>query len=178
LKALIDYSHALIDCLCDEMNRDKLNQMRIQTEYALQSQEGVYPEWVFEVGFNPGLRGGFRFFLVNLDRIIEIYYSLDALARSGFDAGIMQDMSACLKKSLEKNIELMTILCEMTNDSDYTSDIVDLEKVLRQNIPDNLELLDISTEYVKLTALVRDIKDIREILLQLVLALPAAQVAS
>ena len=27
----------------------------------LKRQPG-YPEWVFEVGFNPGLRGGFRFF--------------------------------------------------------------------------------------------------------------------
>lgn len=179
LVALKNYSRELIDCLVDDKKRDSLNEKRQLIESALQSQQGVYPEWVYEVGFNPGLRGGFRFFLVNIERVTELYFSLDCLARSGLDVGIMQELSRPLAESIRKNMELLSVLIEylsnvnvVTTESSYTSDIAELEETLRRNIPASLELLDISPEYVKLTAFVRDIKDLREILLQLVLALP------
>ncbi|TAK77925.1 MAG: hypothetical protein EPO11_01970 [Gammaproteobacteria bacterium] len=137
-----------------------------------------YPEWVYEVGFNPGLRSGFRFFLVHIDWIIELFCSMNYLLARGEQSGLFQELSELIAITQQKNQELFDILIEFFQNnnfteihSDFTSDIVALETATRQIIPQQLELLDISADYVTLTAFVRDMKDLRTLLLQLVMAI-------
>lgn len=148
-------------------------------EMILQASSGNYPEWVYEVGFNPGLRAGFRFFLINLERITEICFSMNYLATQSADATLLQNLTVTMEEVTKKNSELFQILIHYfeTNklgdiQSDFTSDIAELEKTLQQVVPSTLELLDISPYYLTLTAFVRDLKDLRTILLQLVMSLP------
>lgn len=138
----------------------------------------VAPEWVYEVGFNPGLRSGFRFFLVHLGRLAEIFSSMRYLASQPMDQEILHKMGGDMTHSMQKNRELIAILMDyfankkvVTPPSDFTSDIAQLEKTLQGLLPDNLEFLEISPQYMTLTAYVRDIKDMRQLLLQLVMSL-------
>jgi hypothetical protein len=144
-------------------------------------QQNHYPEWVYEIGFNPGLRSGFRFFLVNLDRIAEILLSLGYLIRQG-EPDLLREISVSMSDTMNNNEELLNILLtyftkgklEETS-SDYTGDITALEQALQRSVPDSIELLDIQPGYINVTAIVRDVKDLRAILLQLIIALPSTQ---
>ncbi len=145
----------------------------------LLKRQAGYPEWVFEVGFNPGLRGGFRFFLVNLDRVTELFMSIDYHVSQASPA-LLQQISVSMNDAVKKNQELLEIMQKyfaenhlQQSASDYTSDIVELEKRLNSIVPANIELLDISADNLYLTAIVRDIKDLRGILLQLITSLPS-----
>ena len=180
LNAMVEYIHALIDNMKEISSSDKLERARLKIEFTLQSQQGMYPEWVYEVGFNPGLRAGFRFFLVNLERVSDILFSLNFLLTSSVDEERLRGMDERLADAMKKNAELIMALSDYFKNkkikatkSDFTSDITALENTLRQKIPGSIELLDLSPDYIKLTALVRDVKDLRELLLQLVLALPS-----
>jgi hypothetical protein len=185
LQVLSDYSRTLKACFQPlPENKNRRWEKKLEVEKWLQES---YPEWVYEVGFNPGLRRGFRFFLVNLERITDIFFSMNYLISQGADNILSpkedqrsrQDLSNAIANSMQKNEELFAILAEYfaSNQlknikSDFTSDITELENTLRLVVPRELELLDISPDYVTLTALVRDIKDMRNLLLQLIMALP------
>lgn len=151
---------------------------------ALQVQPGLYPEWVYEAGFNPGLRAGLRFFLINLERVMEIFFSMNYLLLRQLHSSSLQELVQPLSLSMQKNQELIMMLTDYflhkkikEFHSDFTSDITDLENALHNVVPNNLELLDISPDYITLTALVKDIKDLRELLLQLIAALPSLVIA-
>lgn len=166
LKALSDYSDAL-------------------AEHIFQRQQNLprfpfvaFPEWVYEAGFNPGLRSGFRFFLIHLERVADIFCSLTYLFSQPVEQDLLQKIEGDMLDAMQKNRELLTILTEYfahnqikNTDADFTSDIAQLEKTLQSVLPESLEFLEISPQYITLTACVRDIKDMRELLLQLVMSL-------
>ena len=58
------YMDTFIKVLKQTDSSSKLDEAKIKIEYALQAAS--YPSWVYEMGFNPGLRAGLRFFLVHL----------------------------------------------------------------------------------------------------------------
>jgi hypothetical protein len=150
---------------------------RYQLEECLQPK-GSYPEWVYEVGFNYGLRSGFRYFLIHFEQAMEVFYSIEFLADQALDLTLLNHLHAPITKVMRVNQELMTVIMayfsnkkHVQTQADYTSDIDELEKNLHQLIPNQLEFLDISPHYLALTALVRDFRDLRHLLLQLVFAL-------
>lgn len=148
-------------------------------ERELESGTSAYPAWVYEVGFNRGLRGSFRFFLIKIEQVIEIIYSMNYLASRKVQAELLLDLKDPISVVAQKNALLLKIIREyFLNDrlgdiqDDFTTDMKDLESQLQKTIPTHLELLDLSPEYLVLTAFVRDLKDMRELLLQLVMSLP------
>lgn len=178
LKAFVSYSRAVTEAFLKK-NEITVQQARITVEKVLQVQQGFYPEWVYEEGLNPGLSSGFRFFLVTIERISEILFSMHRLTRYDIDISLLQILEQPVAKSVKRNEELFSVLIDYLSTgkiketaSDFIQDISELEKVLQNTIPVNLELLDISPDYVHITAFVRDIKDLRELLLQLIMALP------
>lgn len=183
LQALATYTQTLAANVTS-VHQAQLNQQKSQVEIILQAQQETYPEWVYEVGFNPGLRAGFRYFLVHIERIMEILFSLHYLILQPFDRTTTQALLMQLATTMEKNQELLVILLEYFQykkitpfTTDFTSDIAQLERALQAIVPDNLEFMDISEHSLTLAALVRDSKDLRELLLQLVTALPTVPVA-
>ena len=143
---------------------------------ALLFQQNMYPEWVYEAGFNPGLRASWRFFLVNIERVTEICFSLNYLMKQGRDFHTLLDPMSALQKNAEL-IDILTHYFEKNEfkktDSDYTSDMESLEADLQKIVPRHIEAIDLAPEFLILTAIVRDIRDMRGILLQLVKGLPA-----
>lgn len=140
-----------------------------------------YPEWVFDVGFNPGLRAGFRFFLVHVDRLAEMTFALNETIREMFTSELKATMQPEVLQVMAGNQQLLLMLIDffnkqswqlVTGNADYTQDMQALEKVLNQEVPAQLELLDVAPDYLIATNLVKLVKDMRETLLLLLNALP------
>jgi hypothetical protein len=182
LRSLKEYSSELSRFLARRGSKEALFENEYQIESTLVSKPGMYPEWVYELGFNPGLRSGFRFFLVNIERLTEIFFSTHYLVLRDVDRELMSELTVNIATVLQKNEELLQVLIEffsdkkisgVTSDSDFTSDMEQLEKSLNQLVPGHFDLLDMSSDYVVITAIVRNLRDMRSSLLQLVMALPA-----
>ena len=114
-----------------------LTAKKTKIEAVLAAKQSLYPEWVYEVGFNPGLRSGFRFFLVNLERVIEIFFSMNYLANSGIDTTLLKSFAKYLTDVIEKNNELIHVLInyfsenklkDTKSESDFTSDMTRIRK--------------------------------------------------
>ena len=179
LQLLIDYNDLLIRCLHHNANLTALTNKKNEIESVLQAYSSDYPEWVYEVGFNPGLRSGFRFFLIQLERVIECYFSMHYLV-STFDLGeLTEGMLDEVVNSIQNNRELLSVLIFyldkkelLKSDANYIDDIKALESALGNTLPYHIDLLEISSQSLSLLAFVRDIKDSRDLLLQLVMSLP------
>lgn len=142
----------------------------------------VYPEWVFDVGFNPGLRAGFRFFLIKLDQVIETFFSINYLIHRKIAPELMQPLTLDLIETIKRNNQLILALVNffqhgtyVDTDENFMGDMVALSENMQDRIPNDLEVLGISPDYIAVTSLVRDIKDMRELLLQLILSLPVPE---
>ena len=176
LASLTQYSAILTQSLIGEASIDLLAEKKLQIEKSMLFKYSRYPNWVYETGFNPGLRAGWRYFLIHLEQVTEIYFSLDLLAHRRMD---VKQLSEFISMSMQKNEELLDMLARYVENqqnvkvaSDFTSDMTALEDALRRIVPNQIELLDISPDYMALTALVRTLRDLRGILLQLVMTLP------
>jgi len=182
MEALISYSQSLQQSFVSHPhNWQALGEKKGQIEKILSSRPNYYPEWVYEVGFNPALRAGFRFFLIHIEYVCELFFSMHYLMGMGIDAELLSELSAEMTTVVQKNEALLHIMQnyfvtghfkEVTSNADFTSDMVALEKTLNDVTPGNLDLLNLSTDYITLAALIRDLKDLRGILLQLFMALP------
>jgi hypothetical protein len=177
LKSLKDYSNTLTNNFVTKENSKLLNEQRLQIEKSMLSQYSGYPSWVYETGFNPGLRSSWRYFLINLEQVTEIYFVLDFFAQRHTDVTLLSEY---IVTTMQKNEELLDVLIQYVEgqqriniESDFTSDLTALEDALRRIVPNQIELLDISPDYISLTALVINIRDLRGLLLKLVMSLPS-----
>lgn len=179
LEALEGYSREMrVYMGRSEFNHSEADKLRV--EKALQATVSGYPEWVFAMGFNPGLRSGFRFFLLNLDNVIASFFSLSLYLQQKLNPEIVLNIKEVFNLTTQRNTELIAILIKYfrdrtppASDADFTQDIKDLEAAVKKIIPESLEIIDLSPDYPALSAIVRDLKDIRNMLLQLLSALPA-----
>lgn len=169
LTAMHEYAGAIVD---DRNIAEK----RQRVENALLT---MYPSWIYETGFNRGLRSGFRFFLIHVERVSEVLFSMDDIRARGLDRQLMRTLQTSIENVMDRNQELLSILSAYfmqgkitPTRSDFTSDIAELEKAVHRAMPDNISILSASPMFLLVTAFVRDIKDLRGLLLQLVAALP------
>lgn len=138
-----------------------------------------YPEWVFESGFNRNYRGSFRYILIQLNRVMDAFYSLDYYIHQSIDADMRAEVANQLAAVMDKNNDLLEVIrAFFANEisgkihENYISDITELRNISQVVLPDNLELLDLSRDYTIIAAMVRDVMDVRELLLQILTALP------
>ncbi len=180
LSALTAMSQTLVSCYAVDQATMNINGARCNVEKVLEQR--AYPTWAYEIGFNPGLRAGFRFFLVHLERLIEGMFALSDLVQQPIH---LKDeaLRVAIHESLQCNHELFVLLEHYFAENTYpvlthdlTTDIATLENCLQQVVPPQLALLDVSPDYVILTALVRQIKDNRQRLIQLIDTLPRQDV--
>lgn len=178
LKALSRYSDALAAYFSDTTTG--VDKERAAIKHALQVSGGTYPEWIYEAGFNPGLRAGYRFFLVGMERVSEVFFSMDALIAAGVKKHIAADarkliaevslVNSQLVEALKSKLEGQAIKNDAAN---LTSDVDALEELVSSRMPAGLDVLGFNQEYAQVAILVRDLKDVRQLLLQLLLSVPA-----
>lgn len=175
LGALQNFSASLVSRL--QGATDCLTEKKLAVERSLLFQEGAYPSWVYEVGFNPGLRSGWRYFLVNLERMVDSYFALDFLVKRELDLSTLMEPIVVVMKRNEELLKILICYVETRKiqqpNADFISDLSELEDALKQVIPGSVELLDLLPSYVAVASVVRHLRDIRGLLLQLIKALPA-----
>lgn len=177
LNAFESYSIALCDYLLTDSNA--LSHKRESIELTLQSSGKLYPEWIFEPGYNPGLRSGYRYFMINIERISELVFSMDYLISANIKLHMPQQMRAYFGEAIKHNGDLLRILSSKLNgqdvdysSADYIEDINLLEAELKRELPGGLELLNYTQESLQTINFARDIKDMRTLLMQMLLSLP------
>lgn len=133
-----------------------------------------YPNWVYEPGFNPGLRGGFRYFLIHLEMLMDFYVTL-----ANVEPSIKKYLTEDLLQVKNNNTQLLAALLDYfvvaktkNIPVDLTTDIVEMEKTAQSLLPASTQMLDLAPDYIPLQSWVRLNKDIRQQLLMLLGALP------
>lgn len=175
LQAAQGYFNYLIKSFLSPSEHTATVTPRMLVEELWSNRDLTFPVWVFESGFNPKLKPGYRYFLIHLGQIAEILFALHDLARYQFDETLFTKFKDSLLKYEAANQELFASIIQFLEKkgksisiaSDFMADVIDLEKYFKANVNVSLELLDISPDYVRLAALVRYLKDLRSQLLQL-----------
>lgn len=173
-QGIITVLHALHDYALNPCESKKIN-----VQKALISPH--YPVWVYEVGFNPGLRSGLRFFLVHFEQIIDLYFAFEDYAAYEKEQLSAADFAE-FQLASDNNAKLIAELSNYFNeqkipqtDLDFISDIAAMEEVTRKLIPPSETLIDIAPQYIHVIGFAQTIKDIRKKLLQLLLSLTSSR---
>src|SRR3990167_5158815 len=197
--SIVPFIDALVECshrLSKKCTHDIQNDLYVEKIFV--SAFHAYPEWVYEVGFNPGLRSGVRFFMIKLERLMEAYFSMNYFI-SRIDIASYQYFFDAYASILNNNARLLIELKnffqheqghyredrddtihdddisrrdDMTSPdtNELTNDIDNIEKILQSIVP--AQMASLSSEYATLMSLVYDVRDVRKVLLQLLAALP------
>lgn len=185
-KILKSYSSLLSNEFCNStLDRNKAATKQFELMVSLTANKSQYPEYIYSLGFNPGVRSGLRFFLINLEQIIESFFSMAYLSafkininKYAFDRTINY-LDDLLLTAMDNNVLLLDVLINyfeknsLTNlESDFTRDLTDLDNAVRNQLPLHVTLWDISSDYIVMTSFIRNIRDIRLTLMQLIISLP------
>lgn len=161
---------------------DRLKKQKAIIEQSFNPSLG-YPEWAFALGFNPGLRAGFRYFLLQLERLQEIITVMHLFAANATNHHALKELEPQLNTTLRLNQQLMSDLmgrlngeAELHHSENFTDDIIALEASFQQIEPAQLALLDSSADSLKLAGLIKAMKDLRQLLFDLLISVPNFQV--
>lgn len=144
-----------------------------------------YPEWAYESGFNHGLRAGFRFFLIYIERMTDLFIAIDFLtSRSAVNQLLMEDgqLNQVVKKVLQTNVALLSVIIRYIESRampsvtfDAMHDLTQLTDYISSHYADCINYLDVDPDNLAIITFSRDLHDLRVTLLQLIAALPRPQ---
>lgn len=154
----------------------KIQQLELVLEQDLSMSVEGYPEWVYEAGFNPGLRAGFRYFLLKTERVLELLMAFNCIIdRINFHRP-PDEVITLFNQSMQINEKLLNYVLSYIHNGellfdasiDYRQDITLLEREVKSDLPTtNIALIDQDDYSLALIALIYIVKDIRKTLLQL-----------
>lgn len=145
----------------------------------------MYPDWIYDVGFNPGLREGFRSFLLSLEQAADLLFAIEYEVTNKLNMPLATDLASAMQTAMRGNMYLISALINYFNNrnisddkSNYEDDVREMEKILQNHVPASIELLDVASQSFVMTAIVRHIKDLRSVLIKLIISLPRSSVTS
>lgn len=163
--------------LLEALSEDKLDTKSVMSN--LLEMISGYPEWVYRLGFNPGLRAGFRFFLIHLEHVSDLYFSIDYYEHDRIGADALAEWEPLLSRVKKNNQRLLKTIIDrlqcssiVKTDENYIDDMSALSEAIKKRIPAHLSLMDVVPDSISLSAYLQDLIDLRHVLLQLVAALP------
>ena len=176
LQAFSEYLSAIKNVMLREPGADKkAYDKRVIVENLLLTK---FPTWVHEQGFNIALRQGHRHFLIMIERIAQLLFSMHHAARHEFAESAREVFALPLDKAVaatQKMIGSIVVLLQLNKLSekiiDIDENIQELESTFKDSADPSLELLEISMDYSSFTAFIYDFKDLRFTLLTLLEAL-------
>lgn len=175
LRAYSAYYSAIIDQLLQKENAAAIaHHARIEVEDMLQTEAAFFPEWVYQSGLSFPLRSGYRHFLIMIERVGQILFSLHqgTVRASRFEA--VAEIEPALQRYSEavKNV-FAGIICVLElkklphQVSDLSQELSELSFEFSKILPSPLELLDLRSDETYLAACLADLQDLRICLLQL-----------
>lgn len=159
----------------EKFNSEKRAEVqKISLENKFQTQTSIFPSWVYESGLSVAVQSGHRHFLIMIERVAEILFSLHHIARHSFDKSRLENLEEPLLGFAQATQNLFQALITILNlqklsqpVSDLEDELIQLEKAFQMVAPPSLELLDLSEDYILLAAFLTDLKDLRESLVRL-----------
>lgn len=132
--------------------------------------------WIFAPGLSPRLRSGFRYYLLQLERIVELLLIIEHHVNYiKTNEEIYKRFLTCMSvnKALVDLLQRFFRGVDLENEAmDWMHDLQEFEAMITKYFPAAMTSLHISTEELSVIALLRGCKDLRHVLLQLVMALP------
>lgn len=136
------------------------------------------PDWFYDIRFDIAIHVGRRYFIIKLDQLGEVLFSIHHLARSSFEDDFLEKMTApilgCANKVSLFFAALITVLerKELKEGvDDFSEEIEQLEKNFHEILLSKNEFLDTSKDYVYFAEFICELKELRAILLRLAEAL-------
>ncbi|MHB1948917.1 MAG: FUSC family protein [Gammaproteobacteria bacterium] len=171
---------AVLNAFSNDLNliMDLLFKKNAETAPSLSLQTVSVPEWIYLSGLSYSLRQGHRHFLIMVERVEQILFSMHHLARYRFDPVLLKDLHDPLLTFVGQAHNTLRALTTVLNlntlkegISDLNEEMQQLEKAFKKIVPLSLELLDMSKDYVYLAAFIQDLKDLQLTLFKLAQAL-------
>jgi|GEM_PF-3351717 len=135
---------------------------------------GDFPSWVFEAGFSANLQQGHRHFLVRLEQIRQILFTLNHLARYNYEEEILLQLETPMKRYVAQITQLFDAistvlvlqkLAEGVDDISVSFEL--LEATFKKVIPYSVESLDIGSDYICLAHLIEELRELGNLLIVL-----------
>lgn len=173
LKCYIAYLQSIIHLL---LTQEKLpaDKQKIRLEKALQK----LPTWVYETGFDLALQKGHRYFVMKVNEVSEILFSMHHLARYPFSHELLEVITTPLSESGKKGEQFFHALNNALNLQfvstefiDFYQEIENMENNFRKKVPLSVDVLDISKEYVYLIEFIYHFRELHDILIKMAEAL-------
>jgi hypothetical protein len=173
LKDYIGYFQFIVHLLLAQ-EKNLVENEKIIVEKALQK----LPIWVYETGFDFALQRGYRYFIMKVNELAEILFSMHHLARYTFSNDLLAVIKVPLLDSVEKGEQFFTSFINVLNlktitdmPQDFYHEIQIMENNFKQKIPLQIDILDISKEYVYLIEFIYNIRELQDILIKMAEAL-------
>lgn len=173
LRDYIGYFQSIIHLLLAQQQNLAENE-KIIVEKALQK----LPLWVYETGFDFALQRSYRYFILKVNELAEILFSMHHLARYSFSSELLAVIKAPLLDSAKKGELFFESLINALNlknitdkPYDFYHEIQTMENNFKQKIPLQLDILDISKEYVYLIEFIYNMRELQDILIKMAEAL-------
>jgi len=136
------------------------------------------PGWVYQRGFDTSLRSGHRFFLMTIEQISDLLFSMHHLANCSLEQDLIEQLQSsfdrCALRVQEFFSGLVTLL-EIKKLShpiaDFSEELDELEEKFQSVVPLSIELLDVKRDYVYIAAFIYNLTSLRRLLLKLAQAL-------
>lgn len=136
------------------------------------------PGWVYNRGFDMGMRKGHRFFLMTIGRMNDVLFSLHHFSNVSFEQALIEKLRGPLMRCTESVKQFFAGLITLLElkklrqpIEDFSIDLQELEEKFQNSVTLSLELLDVKRDYVCFAALIADLAELRELLLKLAQAL-------
>lgn len=174
---LIAYSEYFISIMAflfrDKNSQASVNNRQYQVEV---TQSKCFPVWVYTAGLSVTLRPGHRHFLIMVERLSQVLFSMHYAARHKFDKEFLDDFNDVLTAYMNEATKIFQALEAVLNldklnegVSDLADEVEQIEKKFQQY--SSLGVLDVSKDYIYFAAILADLKDMRGIFIALIKAL-------
>jgi uncharacterized membrane protein YgaE (UPF0421/DUF939 family) len=164
LQGFSEYLAALTDLFLEKPAASSIAmEKKILVEKNLQR---VFPERVYEPGFNPVFQQGHRHFLLRLEKIAQILFAM------------LESFQELILRSTAQAEKIFSVMCAHLDmatvsaiEDNFFAEIAELEKNFHLTVRMPLELLEMSGDYLTLAAFIYDLKDLQKNLFKLMEAL-------
>ena len=135
--------------------------------------------WVFALGLSPRLRAGFRYYLLEIERVEELFASIAThMHLIHFDNQLSASFMQVMLTNEKLLLALRTFFTDgifVRNQQDWVQDLVVFEALLERQFPIALQYMHFQHHDLVVVAFLKDCKELRQILFNLFMALPNAK---
>lgn len=145
-------------------------------KYKLENQLLKLPTWMYESGFDITLQTGYRYYVMKLNHLAEILFSMHYLARKSYSRELLEMISVSLLQAKDRMQEFVMAINTLLDLKklkegvhDFAEDIDEMENQFKSmlKMPANLS----RTDHQYFAEFLRDLSELRVVLIQLAKAL-------